>query len=87
MVEIFNNDIVGKVLTNIYIALGYNGRNLHNISSLRAPCDEKNFTPEKLVIKFFKQNSRFEIMYSNIQQLICLLVKYNDASKFPNLNL
>ena len=48
LIEIFNSDIVGKQLSNIYIALDKDGRNLHNFSSLRAPCDETNFTPDKL---------------------------------------
>ena len=86
-IKIFNKDINYTELHDIYIALEYKGRNLHNFSSLRAPCNEKEVNPLTLVEKFYKQNTRYEIMYSNIKQLLRLLVKYTDKTKFKDTDL
>ena len=87
LIEICNKSINKTMLSYIFIALDKDGRNLHNFSSLRAFCNVKNITSQKLEMKLFKQNSRFEIMYCNIQKLKYLLTQYNDAAKFPDLNL
>ena len=66
LIEIFNKDINCTELHDVYIALEYKGRSMHNLSFLRAPFNEKNVNPQTLVEKYYKQNTRFEIMYSNI---------------------
>ena len=45
LIEILNEKTDNTVLSHIKIALDKGGRNLHNLSSLRASCDGKNITP------------------------------------------
>ena len=66
LIEILNKDINRTELHDVYIALEYKGRNIHNLTSVRAQCIEKDVNPLTLVEKLYKQNTRYEIMYSNI---------------------
>ena len=49
LIKLSNKDIESTVLHDIYIALEYKGRNLHNISWLFSYYNETNYTPEMLV--------------------------------------